>query len=166
MPASPISGCTLRFPAPLGNVQITLPEGSIDSTHIDPDAPLDADKLEHAFRHYTGFGLALTATPVNRVEKAFRVMDAAVLRQFRASLADTGTNTDLNILLKRVRAGVTTTLSTLNFSDADNDGDVKSGVISDAVLQADDLLLLEVAVTDSTGAQGPEAMVEWTELLS
>lgn len=139
----------------------TPDKGSIRSEHLDMNNPIDADYLQHIYKPGTNFDLAIGGTPVAREEIVFVASTAGVIRAFHCLLNDTGTSTDVDFDLKV--NGTTALSGVVNITNADSDGLVKDGTISSAVLAADDIVSIELAVTSSTGAQGPFAWVEIEE---
>lgn len=142
--------------------QITLPSNSVTNEQIDSDTDIDADKLEHLYKPGTNFDLAIGGTPVAREEIVFVASTAGVIRGFHAMLNDTGTSTDVTFDLKI--NGTTALSATINLTHADADRAVKDGTLSTTTVAVDDVISISMAVTASTGAQGPWAWCEIQEV--
>jgi len=144
-----------------GNV--TLPSGSVGNEQISSNSGdiLDADKLQHLYKPYTNFDLAIGSTPAAREEIVFVASTAGTIRAFHCLLNDTGTTTDVNFDLKVNGSSVLS--AAVNVTNADADKAVKDGTISSAALAVDNVVSIQLAVTSSTGAQGPFAWVEIEE---
>lgn len=140
----------------------TPDNNSINNEHINASTDIDADKLEHMYKAGTNFDLAIGATPVARHEIVFVASTAGTIRGFHCLLNDTGTTTNVDFDL-RVN-GSTVLSAVVNVTNADSDRAVKDGTISSASLAVDDVVSINLAVTTSTGAQGPFAWVEIQEL--
>ena len=125
---------------------------------------IDADKLEHLHKAGTNFELAIGATPVVG-EYIVGVVEGTggILRGFHCLLNDTGTSTDIDF---DVNVNGTTALTgVVNIVHGTGDRVVVDGTLSTTTLAVGDVISIEIAtVTSSTGAQGPFAWVEWTEL--
>lgn len=157
----------IRLPADLrvsGNLQadsMTLPSGSVADSQVSSNAGIDADKLEHLHKAGTSFDLAIGATPVAREEIVYVASTSGTLRAFHALLNDTGTSTSVAYDLKLNGTSVLSSAVTITHSDADRT--VKDGTLDTTSYVADDVFSIELAVTSSTGAQGPFAWAEFDE---
>ncbi|TWU12855.1 hypothetical protein CA54_16810 [Symmachiella macrocystis] len=140
---------------------IRLPAESVVNETVAAATKIDADKLQHLYKAGTSFGLAIGATPAAVERIVFVASGAATIRGFHALLNDTGTNTDVDFDLKVNGASVLSSVVTL--TDADGDRSVSDGALSSAALVAGDVVSIELAVTTTTGAQGPFAWVEIEE---
>lgn len=141
--------------------EIVLPAGTIKDQDISSSAAIDADKMQHAYKCGTNFDLAIGATPVAREEIVFTSSGTGTIRGFHALLNDTGTSTNIDFDLKV--NGTTVLSSVVNVTHSDADRLVKDGTISSSALTTDDVVSIEIAVTSSTGAQGPFAWVDIEE---
>lgn len=139
----------------------TPDKDSIGNNEWNPNDPLDVDNSEHLYKPGTNFDLAIGGTPVAREEIVFVASTAGVIRAFHCLLNDTGTSTDVDFDLKI--NGTTALTGVVNITHADSDGLVKDGTLSTTALSADDIVSISLAVTSSTGAQGPFAWVEIQE---
>ena len=140
---------------------LVLPNGLIADAAVALDAAIDADKLQHVYKHGTNFDLPIGGTPVAREEIVIVCSAAGTIRGFHAILNDTGTTTDIDFDLKK--NGVSVLSSTLNITNADADRLVKDGSLASTSVALDDVLSISIAVTTSTGATGPYAWVDIEE---
>lgn len=138
-----------------------LTAGSVSDATVAASAAIDADKLEHLYKPGTNFDLAIAGTPATREEIVFVASGAATVRAFHCLLNVTGTSTNIDFDLKK--NGTTILSAVVNIANTDADGLVKDGTISGGTLMADDIISISMAVTTSTGAQGPMAWLELTE---
>lgn len=138
-----------------------LPSGVITDDNVASGAALDADKMQHLYKPYTNFDLAIGATPVAREEIVFTASTSGTIRAFHCLLNDTGTSTDVDFDLNVNGSSVLSAVVTI--TNGDSDGAVSDGTISSATLAADDIVSISLAVNSSTGAQGPFAWVEIQE---
>lgn len=141
---------------------ITLPSGTITDDAISTTAAIDVDKLQVLFKPTTNLGFAIGATPTAREEIIFIASTAGVIRGFHAGLNDTGTSTSITFDLKKNGTTVLSSVITVTHSDADKT--VKDGTLSVTSYAADDVLSVAMAVSSSTGAQGPFAFAELQEV--
>jgi hypothetical protein len=140
---------------------LTIPSGIIVDADIASNASIGIDKMKHAYKMATNFALAIGATPVAREEIIFVADAACTLRGFHALLNDTGTTSDVDFDLKI--NGVSALTGVVNITNANSDRQIVDGVLSTTVLAADDVVSISLAVTTSTGAQGPFAWVSLEE---
>lgn len=141
---------------------ITYPNGEIVNEHISSSAAIDSDKLQHLHKAGTCFALAIAATPVAREEIVYVCeASAAVVRGFHALLNDTGTSTSVTFDLKKNGTTILSGVVTIAHTDADKT--VKDGSFASTALVAGDILSIQLAVSSSTGAQGPYAWAEIDE---
>lgn len=140
---------------------IRLPAESVVNETVAAATKIDADKLQHLYKPGTSFGLAIGATPVAAERVVFTASGAAKIRAFHALLCETGTDTDVDFDL--LVNGVQVLSSVVTLTDADGDRAVSDGSLSSADLVAGDVVSIELAVTSTTGAQGPFAWVEIEE---
>ena len=116
---------------------------------------LTSAKQIHVVKAFTNFDLPIGSTPVAREEIVYVAPAAATVKLFRAMLYDTGTSTSVTFDLKK--NGTTILSGTISITHSDADKVVKDGSISNVSLAADDILSIALAVSSSTGAQGPYA---------
>lgn len=142
---------------------LILAAGSVGNAHISNVAAdvLDCDKLEHLRKPGTNFALAIGGTPAAREEIVFVASTTGVIRGFHALLNDTGTSTSVTFDLKK--NGTTCLSSVITITHAATDKAVSDGTLSVTTFAADDIISIQLAVSSSTGAQGPYAWVEIQE---
>ena len=139
----------------------TLEAGVVVNESIATSAAIDADKMQHCYKPGTNFGLTTTGTPTSRHEIVFVASQAGTIRGFGCLLADTGTSTSITFDLKK--NGTTMLSSVVTITNATADGTVQAGTLSVTSFAADDRISIDMAVSSSTGAQGPFAFVEIEE---
>jgi hypothetical protein len=134
---------------------ITFDTSDISNDAISATTLLDNDKLQHLYKIFTNFDLAVTGTPVARHEIVCVVDKAGTIRNFNALCYDTGTSASVTFDLKK--NGVSVLSSVVTITNATSDRAVVAGTISTATLAIGDVLTIELAVSSSTGMQGPFA---------
>ena len=139
----------------------SLGSGEVVDGSISSSTKIDADKLQHIFRHGTNFDLAIGGTPATLEEIVWVATTAGTIRGVHALLNDTGTTTDIDFECKK--NGTTVLSAAINFTHADGDKAVKDGTVSVTTFVADDIISLGMTVTTSTGAQGPYAWIDVEE---
>lgn len=139
------------------NGTLVIDEGAIENRHVSNSTTLDADKMQHIQRCGTGFDLAIGGTPAAREEIVFVATTAGTVRGFHALLNDTGTSTSVTFDLKK--NGTTMLSSVITITHSTSDKAVQDGTLSGTSFVADDILSIALAVSSSTGAQGPYAWV-------
>ena len=140
---------------------INLPSGVVTNTDVASDADVGEDKLRHMYKCGSTFDLAIGATPVAREEIVFVADTVCTVRGFHCLLNDTGTSTDVDFDLKK--NGTTILSAVVNITHSAADRAVQNGTISGATLAAGDVISISLAVTSSTGAQGPFAWANIAE---
>ena len=134
---------------------IQLDAGSVEDQHISSGTRIDADKQQHLYRASTNFDLAIGATPVAREDIVFVCEVAGTIRQFAALCNDTGTAASVTFDLKK--NGTTVLSSVVTITNATGDKAVIDGTLSATTLAVGDVLSIALAVSSSTGMQGPFA---------
>ena len=104
------------------------------------------------------FGIDSDATPTSQTKWLLPVRGTGTIKYVYASLKDTGSSTNINFDL--LKDG-TTTMSggRINMTNSDADYDHKAGTLTTTAIAANDSLTVDLAVTSSTGAQGPAIVV-------
>lgn len=112
--------------------------------------------------YVTDFGIDSDATPTAQTEGGILCRAAGTIKYVYASLVVTGSST--NIAFDCKKNGTTILSSAIAFTHSDGDRDHKAGTLTTTTVAADDTLDFDLAVTSSTGAQGPLMIVgiEWT----
>lgn len=140
---------------------IVFDQGVIENQHISGSAAIDADKMQHIHSVGENFGLEYNATPVAKVFIVYVAKGTGTLRGFHAMLHDTGTSTSVTFDLKKNGTTVLSGVITIVHGDADKS--IHDGTISVPSFVADDVFTVHLAVSSSTGAQGPWAYAEFEE---
>jgi hypothetical protein len=139
----------------------TLEAGVVVNESIASSAAIDADKMQHVYKPGTNLGFAIGATPTTREEIVYVASQAGTVRGFAALLNETGTSSSITFDLKK--NGVTMLSSVVTITNATADRAVTAGTLSVTSFAADDVLSISMAVSSSTGAQGPFAFIELEE---
>jgi hypothetical protein len=134
---------------------IQLDAGSVQDQHISNNTTLDADKLQHLYRAWTNFDLAIGGTPVAREEIVHVCEVAGTIRQFAALCNDTGTSASVTFDLKKNGSSILSSVVTITNATADRA--VVDGTLSATTVAVGDVLSIALAVSSSTGMQGPFA---------
>jgi len=139
----------------------TLEAGVVVNESIASSAAIDADKMQHVYKPGTNFGFVIGGTPTTREEIVFVASQAGTIRGFGCLLNDTGTSANITFDLKK--NGTTMLSSVVTITNATADKAVQAGTLSTTTFAADDVLSIAMAVSSSTGAQGPFAFIELEE---
>ena len=139
----------------------TLEAGVVVNESIASGAAIDADKMQHTYKPGTNFGFVIGGTPTTREEIVYVASQAGTVRGFAALLNETGTSSSITFDLKK--NGVTMLSSVVTITNATADRAVTAGTLSVTSFAADDVLSISMAVSSSTGAQGPFAFIELEE---
>lgn len=143
-----------------GTMQIA--SGEITNEHIAGTALIDSDKLQHLHKVGTNFALAIGGTPAAREEIVYVCKAAtATVRGFHCLLNVDGSSTSVTFDLKKNGSSILTGVVTI--TDSTGNGAVQDGTLANGALVAGDRLSIQLAVSSSTGAQGPYAWVEIDE---
>jgi hypothetical protein len=134
---------------------LQLDAGSVEDQHISSTTKIDADKAQHLYRAQTNFALAIGATPVAREEIVHCCEVAGTIRQFAALCNDTGTSASVTFDLKKNGTSVLSSVVTITNATADKA--VVDGTLSSTSVAVGDILSIALAVSSSTGMQGPFA---------
>ena len=137
----------------IGTLQ--LDAGSVEDQHISSSTKIDADKAQHLYRAWTNFALAIGATPVAREEIVHVCEVAGTIRQFAALCNETGTAASVTFDLKKNGASILSSVVTITNATADKA--VVDGTLSSTTVAVGDVLSIALAVSTSTGMQGPFA---------
>jgi len=137
----------------IGTLQ--LDAGSVEDQHISSSTKIDADKAQHLYRAWTNFALAIGATPVAREEIVHVCEVAGTIRQFAALCNETGTAASVTFDLKKNGTSILSSVVTITNATADKA--VVDGTLSSTTVAVGDVLSIALAVSTSTGMQGPFA---------
>ena len=136
---------------------LQLAAGQVEDQHVSVGTKLDSDKLQHVYRAGTNFNLAIGGTPVAREEIVFVCEVAGTIRGFAALCNDTGTAASVTFDLKKNGSSILSAVVTITNATADRA--VVDGVLSSTSVAVGDVLSIALAVSTSTGMQGPYAYV-------
>ena len=139
----------------------TLEAGTVVNESVASGAAIDADKMQHVYKPGTNFGFVIGGTPTTREEIVFTASQAGTIRGFGCLLNDTGTSSSITFDLKK--NGTTMLSSVVTITNAIADRAVQAGTLAVTSFAADDVLSIAMAVSSSTGAQGPFAFIELEE---
>lgn len=145
----------------LSTDNFVLGSSIVGDEQVKSGANIDADKLQHLYKPGTNFDLAIGATPAAREEIVFVASTVGTIRAFHCLLNDTGTSTDVDFDL--LINGVSVLSAAVNITHSVSDRAVQDGAISSGSLAVGDVVSISLAVTSSTGAQGPFAWAEIEE---
>ena len=145
------------------NPQVILPNSCIKNKHISGSLSdiISTDKVQSLIYKDTNFNLAIGATPVAREEIRYLCRGDGDIRGFHALLNETGSSTSVSFDLKKNGVSVLSSVVTITHADADRSR--HDGTLSSTTFVADDVLSISMAVSSSTGAQGPYACVILSE---
>ena len=127
----------------------------ISSDSISSTTQIDNDKLQHLYKASTHFDLAVTGTPVARHEIVYVADKAGTIRNFNALCYDTGTSASVTFDLKK--NGTSVLSAPITITNATSDKAVVAGTITTSTISIGDVITMELAVSSSTGMQGPYA---------
>lgn len=127
----------------------------ISSDSISSTTQIDNDKLQHLYKASTNFDLAVTGTPVARHEIVYVADKAGTIRNFNALCYDTGTSASVTFDLKK--NGTSVLSAPITITNATSDKAVVAGTITTSTIAIGDVITMELAVSSSTGMQGPYA---------
>lgn len=142
---------------------LTIAPGSVTNNMFSNSSShvLEASKQKHVYKGWTNFDLAKSATPVAREEIVHVCTAAGTIRGFHCLLTVDGSSTSVTFDLKKNGSSILTGVVTI--TDSTGDGVVQDGTLSNTSVAADDILSIALAVSSSTGAQGPFAWVDVEE---
>lgn len=138
---------------------------TVSGEAIKDDADIRVSQTRHLHKPGTNFGFAIGGTPTAKEEIVYVAKGAALVRNFAALLNDTGTTTSVTFDLKKNGTTILSSVITITHSETDKVAYVATLVSSPTALVAGDILSVELAQTDNTGAQGPFAWAEIEEVL-
>jgi hypothetical protein len=134
---------------------ITFETTDIPNDAISASTLIDNDKLQHLYKAGTNFDLAIGATPVARHEIVYVADKAGTIRNFNCLCNDTGTAASVTFDLKKNGSSVLSSVVTV--TNATSDRAVVAGTITTSTIAIGDVISIELAVSSSTGMQGPFA---------
>jgi len=145
----------------------TPPDGSIDNDAIASGDPIDADKLSnrHAQSYFQADGsdVAAAIVPIAVIRGT-----TGTLKSIEVSCVDAPSGGDKAFTVDLLVADETTPTpasvlsAPVSYSSTQSDCEVEAGTITSADLEVGDTLLVQVAVSGSTGTQGQGLVVTVT----
>lgn len=137
--------------------------GFIKNEHISNASAdrIDADKMQHCYVQGTNFGFVIGGTPTAREEIVFVATQTGTLRGFNALLNVDGSSTSITFDLKK--NGTTVLTGVVTITDSTGNRTAVAGTFASTSFVAGDVFSIAMAVSSSTGAQGPYAWVEYEE---
>jgi len=136
-----------------GATSVQHKAASVTNADIAAGAGIDYSKVDSLAIAISNFALAIGATPVAREEIVHTCRAAGTMRFFYAGLNDTGTSTSVTYDLKK--NGTTMLSAVVTVAHTDSDRQNKQGTLSVTTVAAGDVISMQLAVSSSTGAQGP-----------
>lgn len=140
---------------------LQLDTGGITDQHVASNAALDADKMQHVYTAGTDFDFVIGDTPTAKEKIVYVAKQAGTIRGFHCLLNVDGSSTSITFDLKKNGSSILTGVVTI--TDSTGNRVVQDGTLSSTTLAADDVLSIAMAVSSSTGAQGPYAWVDIEE---
>lgn len=137
------------------NGTINLGTGVVSNTNIQASAGIGASKVQHENTICENFNFVASDTPTAKEVVSFICPASGTITEFSAGLWDTGTTTNVDFDLKVNNSSVLS--AAVNVTNSVADRALTSGTISSGSVSAGDVITVDLAVTSSTGAQGPFA---------
>jgi hypothetical protein len=134
---------------------LTLPTGTVNDDAVASNAAIDADKMQHLYKPFTNFDLAIGGTVATREEIVFVADTVGTIRGFHCTCNVGGTTGDSDFNLKV--NGVSVLSAAVNFANGDADRLIKDGTISTPALAIDDVVSISVTRNSSHDGTGPFA---------
>ena len=139
----------------MGNVSGNIAAYSITKQHVSPSADLPSSSMRHIFKPSTDFGLAIGATPTAAEKIIYVASGTATILGFHGLVNADGSSASITMDLKK--NGVSILSAPISITNSTGDRTPVDGVLTSATLAADDVLSVALAVSSSTGMQGPFA---------
>jgi len=109
------------------------------------------------YQIHCDFRLDTNETPVAKTPTVFVARAAGTVEFFYAGLTTTGSST--SVVFDLLKDGTTMLSGKPTVVHGDGDRDHKAGTLSVTTFAANDTITMDLAVTSSTGAQGPFAVM-------
>ncbi len=134
--------------------ELTLPSNVIINADVATDAAIQSSKLLILNKCETMFNLDIASTPVSAEKVVYTVhaTGGATVREVGCSIWTTSASTNISFLFKKWD-GSSTTMATQNISGS-NDKVIFNPTLSSNTLTVDDIVTIEMIVTNSTGTTG------------
>lgn len=139
----------------MGNVTGNVSAYSITKQHVSPSADLPSSCVRHIFKPSTDFGLAIGATPTAAERIIYTASGTATVLGFHGLVNADGSSASITMDLKK--NGVSILSSAITLTNTTGDRTPVDGVLTSPTLAAGDVLSVALAVSSSTGMQGPFA---------
>ena len=144
-----------------------IPAGTVQASDVAAAAGIEATKLEHqhAIHYWQADGTAIAAAivPVHTVRgTTATIIGIDVVCVDAPSGGDLAFSVDLLVADVVAPTPATVLSAPVAYSETQTDCEVESGTIASATLADGDTLLVQVAVTGSTGTQGQGLIVTVT----
>lgn len=146
---------------------INLPDAAVDNAAVKSMAGIDADKLQHQhvliYRQDDGSDVVAAIVPLWTVRGAGATVVAIDVTCLDApSGGDKALSVDLKKCNQASPAPATILSAPVSYSNTQTDCEVEEGTVSSAALLDGDTLVLDLAVSGSTGFQGQGVQVTVT----
>ena len=141
----------------MGNVSGNIAAYSITKQHVSPSADLPSSSMRHIFKPSTDFGLAIGATPTAAEKIIYVASGTATILGFHGLVNADGSSASITMDLKK--NGVSILSAPITITNSTGDRVPVDGVLTSTTLTSDDVLTVVLAVSSSTGMQGPFAWV-------
>ncbi len=143
--------------------ELTLPSNIVVNEDISPTAAIQSDKLLMLTKSETMFNLDIASTPVaaEKVVYTVHASGGATVQEVGCGIWTTGASTNITFVFKKWD-GSSTTMATQNVSGS-NDKVIFNPTLSNNTLTVDDIVTIELIVTNATGTAGAFAWVSVEE---
>ena len=132
---------------------------SVSDAEVATDADITWSKVQGALPFTHNFDLLRTDTPVAKDHIVWEARAAGVIDFVYAGLFESGSSTDVNFNLKL--DGTTVLSSVINVVHGTGDHTAVGGTLSTTTFATGAVFSMDLAITSSTGAQGPYMTVGW-----
>lgn len=130
---------------------------SITSQDVSPTADLPSSCVRHIFKPSTDFGLSTVSTPVAADKMVYVASGVGTIKGFHGLVNESGSSASITMDLKKNGASILS--APITITNSTGDMVPVDGVLTSTALTSDDVLTVVLAVSSSTGMQGPFAWV-------
>lgn len=141
----------------MSNVTGNIAAYSITSQYVSPTADLPSSCMRHIFKPSTDFGLKTGDTPVAADKMVYVASGTGTIKGFHGLVNESGSSASITMDLKK--NGVSILSAPITITNATGDRISVDGTLTATSLTSDDVLTIVLAVSSSTGMQGPFAWV-------
>ena len=141
----------------MANVTGNVAAYSITNQHVSPTADLPSSCVRHIFKPSTDFGLSTGSTPVSADKIVYTASGTGTIKGFHGLVNESGSSASITMDLKK--NGVSILSAPITITNSTGDRIPVDGVLTSTTLTSDDVLTVVLAVSSSTGMQGPFAWV-------